>query len=435
MSYRIAATAFAMALGGCAPDAGPPPAPQSSAADESTPLAQEAATSVLLFGDTGYDKRWPDPDDFEDKFSGRAFIINELDDWLEDKGPIEEFDLPPMEYSEVTGGYIMASGMWPVSKAVHEWCAPDNRCHFGVMLGDNIYPSGATLGADGRDDQERFRDLLFAPYKGLQEQDPDFIIYPVLGNHDWETSREGAELQVEYLEQSPLYHMEGLFYRQRAAPDVEVFAIDTDVLLAAETVYEDALNDDGSARDTGEIDIGEPWAAPQGDEQSMLAWLEQALAESDARWKLVIAHHPLWSSSGTKHEEARVLRRLLMPALCRHADAYLAGHDHTLEVHTDDCRSEGDQYNDVPPLIQIVSGAAGKQRPAHSRFMAWQDREFPQKTTYFAEGLIWGFVEMVLAGDTATVHVVTTPDSGSGQTVLSYSRDFERRSGRLTAGN
>lgn len=431
--HRLAATAIATALCACTPDAGPPTAPESSATAVTEAVTATPATSVLLFGDTGYDYRWPDPDDFEDKFSGRDFIINELDDWIEDKRPIEEFDLPPMAYSDVTGGYIMESGMWPVSKAVHEWCAPDDRCHFAVMLGDNIYPSGATLGADGRDDQQRFQELLFDPYNGLQEQDPEFIIYPVLGNHDWETSREGAELQIAYLEQSPLFHMDGHFYRHRAAPDVEVFAISTDILLAGDTVYEDALNDDGSARDTGEIDDGEPWAVPQGDEQKMLAWLEQSLADSDARWKLVIAHHPLWSSSGTKHEEAKVLRRLLMPALCRYADAYLVGHDHTLEVHTDDCRSEGDQYSDVPPLLQIVSGAAGKQRPVHSTFMAWQDREFPQKSTWFVEGLVWGFVEMVLEGDTATVQVVTTPDSGSGEPVPAFSRDFERRSGQLAA--
>lgn len=433
MIQRIAVIGIAATLCACTPEAGPPPAPEPSAAAVSEAITEEPVTSVLLFGDTGYDYHWPDPDDFEDKFSGRDFIVSELDDWIGDRQPIDEFDLPPMHFSQVSGGWIMASGMWPVSKAVREWCAPDDRCHFGAMLGDNIYPSGATLGVDGRDDQERFRELLFEPYKGLQEQDPEFIIYPVLGNHDWETSREGAELQVEYLRQSPLYHMDGLFYRHRAAPDVEVFAIDTNVLLAAETVYEDALNDDGSARDTGEIDEGEPWAAPQGNEKKMLAWLEQSLADSDARWKLVIAHHPLWSSSGTKHEEARVLRRVLMPALCRYADAYLVGHDHTLEIHTDDCRSEGEQYVDRPALIQIVSGAAGKQRPGHSTFMTWQDREFPQKKTYFVEGLVWGFVELVLAGDTATVHVVTTPDSGSGEPVLTYSRDFERRSGRLTA--
>jgi hypothetical protein len=200
-------------------------------------------------------------------------------------------------------------------------------------------------------------------------------------------------------------------------------------LLNAETVFEDAVTADGVPIDTGEEDDDEPWATPTGDEALMLAWLEESLAASDARWKLVIGHHPIWSSSGTKHEEAKVLRRLLMPALCRYADAYLVGHDHTLEVHTDDCRSEGERYREAPPLLQVVSGAAGKQRPVHTPFIAWQDGEFPQKASHFVEGLVWGFAEMVLEDETATVHVVTTPDSGSGKPVLEFSREFARRSG------
>jgi hypothetical protein len=388
-----------------------------------------------LFGDTGYDYDWLEPGDHKNPLSGRQFVIKELDDWLEDNLPIEEFALPPMHFAEQTGGFVMASGMRPVSKAARQWCAPSDRCHFAVMLGDNIYDAGATLGADGRDDAARFEALLNRPYRGLQEQDPDFVVYPVLGNHDWDTSREGAMAQVEYLRQSPLYRMDGVFYRVRPAPGVELFAIDTTLLLNAETVYEDAVTAEGVPIETGKEDDEEPWATPTGDEARMLVWLEASLADSDARWKLVIGHHPLWSSSGTKHEEAKVLRRLLMPTLCGYADAYLAGHDHTLEVHTDDCRVEGERYRDTPPLLQVVSGAAGKQRPVHTPFMAWQDRDAPQKTTWFVEGLVWGFAEMVLDDESAAVHVVTTPDSGSGEPVLTYSHSSARRSGRIPTGD
>lgn len=412
-------------LAACAREATPP-----------SPAAEgDDTVSILLFGDTGYDYDWLEQEDHDNPLTGREFVISELDDWLEDHRPIEEFDLPPMHFAEQTGGYVMASGMWPVSKAAHEWCKPPERCDFAVMLGDNIYDAGATLGADGRDDAERFEALLNRPYQGLQAQDPGFVIYPVLGNHDWDTSREGAMAQVAWLEQSPLYEMDGVFYSARPAPGVELFAIDTTLLLNAETVYEDALTPEGAPVETNEEDREEPWATPVGEEARMLAWLEESLAASDARWKLVVGHHPVWSSSGTKHEEAKVLRKLLMPALCRYADAYLVGHDHTLEVHTDDCRSEGKRYRDAPPLLQVVSGAAGKQRPVHTPFMAWQDEAFPQKTTYFVRGLVWGFAELVLEEGTATVHVITTPDSGSGEPVLAFSRSFARRSGGVPAGN
>ena len=392
------------------------------------PAGGSRPVSILLFGDTGYDYDWLDEGDHEDAFTGREFVIDELDGWIEDHRPIEEFAIPPMHFAEQTGGYVMASGMWPVSKAVLAWCAPEDRCDFGVMLGDNIYPAGATAGTDGRDDAKRFDDLLWQPYKGLREQDPDFVIYPVLGNHDWDTSREGAMAQLEYLEQSPLYSLDGVFFRRLAAPDVEIFAIDTTLLLNAEPVYDDALAPDGTPLDTGEFDADEPWAEPVGDEREMLAWLQRALSESDARWKIVVAHHPLWSSSGSKHEEAKVLRKILLPTLCRYADAYIAGHDHTLELHTDDCRSAGSAYRDLPPLLQVVSGAAGKQRPVHTPFMAWQDREFPQKKTWYVKGLVWGFAEMQLDGDTATVTIVSTPNSGSGEPAVEFTRSFARRS-------
>jgi hypothetical protein len=85
------------------------------------------AVSILLFGDTGYDYDWLEEDDYEDAFTGREFVINELDDWIEDHRPIEEFAIPPMHFAEQTGGYVMASGMWPVSRAVHTWCAADDK--------------------------------------------------------------------------------------------------------------------------------------------------------------------------------------------------------------------------------------------------------------------------------------------------------------------
>ncbi|MGH8194668.1 MAG: metallophosphoesterase [Woeseiaceae bacterium] len=389
--------------------------------------------SILVFGDTGYDYDYLEEDDYEDAFTGREFVIHELDDWIEHKRPIGEFRIPPMHHAEQTGGYVMASGMWPVANAARHWCAPDDRCNFGVMVGDNIYPAGAQLGADGRDDAKRFNDLLLQPYQGLQQQDPEFVIYPVLGNHDWDTSRESAMAQVEYLEGSPLYRMDGIFYRATPAPGVELFAIDTTVLLAAETVYEDALSEDGTPVATGEEDRAEPWSEPVGAEKEMLTWLEQALADSTAHWKIVVGHHALWSSSGTKQEEATVLRRLLLPTLCRYADAYLSGHDHTLELHTDDCRLEGARYRDMPPLITIVSGAAGKQRPLHTLYMAWRDREFPHQTTRYTEGLIWGFAGLTLDTGTATVTILSTPNSGSGEPIPEYTHTFERRSGQLRA--
>jgi len=302
-----------------------------------------------------------------------------------------------------------------------------------VMLGDNVYPDGPTGGADGVSDAKRFDDILLAPFKGFASFAPGFRIYAALGNHDWRTSREAALGEVAYLERTPPFYMDGLIYRvvPPGHPDVEIFVLDTEVLLAGETVYEAELADDGSELPGREIDQRPAWTKPQTErEKSMVAWLDRSLRESNARWKIVMAHHPIWSSAGSKFQEARVLRRLLLPSLCRYADMYLAGHEHTLELHSDSC-AKALPGQDVPPLPEIVSGAAAKQRPLNSWFMAHQARNNPELTTFFAKGLTWGYAHLALEGDRAVVQVFSTPDDGSGGNVLEITKTFSRRSGAL----
>ncbi len=413
-----------LTLVGCASPPAPPGATNSGSSS-----VDAFSVNLLAFGDTGYSYDWLEAEDHEHPLDARSFIIEELDDWIEDNRPIQEFRLSPLHLAEQTGGWVPASGLLPVSRAIRSWCAAPELCRFGVMLGDNIYPSGATVGADGRDDTQRFEDLMHTPYIGLREQDPDFVIYPVMGNHDWETSREGAVAQLEYLQDSPLYRMDGFWWRAVPAPGVEVFGIDTTVLLAAFEEPEVEIADDGTPVRTGEIDHHDPWTVPIGEERNQVAWLEQAMAESNARWKIVVAHHPLWSGSSGKYEQTKVLREQLYPVLCRHADMYLAGHEHTLEVHMDDCR-EGLGKPDARPLLTLVSGAAGKQRALHSTFMAYQDRRYPQKETVFARGQVWGFATLELGAESGTVTILTTPDAGTGEAVETFNHRFQRRSGR-----
>jgi hypothetical protein len=109
---------------------------------------------------------------------------------------------------------------------------------------------------------------------------------------------------------------------------------------------------------------------------------------------------------------------------------YLAGHDHTLELHSDSC-AKALPGETVPPLPEIVSGAASKQRPLNSAFMAHQARDNPEMTTFFAKGMTWGYVHLTLSGDEATASVFTTPEDGSGTNVLEATQVFHRRTGAL----
>ena len=403
------------------------------AAEAQSPGGSDLDLGILIFGDTGYGPEYPEDTDFEDSFNVEQYLASEWETWLEDKRPPDEYRPRPYEFSEVTGGMIPESGMDEVSAAMKAYCLTEQRCDFGVLLGDNIYPSGATLGADGIDDSKRFSDLLQDPFGDLVESPSDYLTYVTLGNHDWETSRAGGFAQIRYLETAPGFYIDGPFYSVKPPAgegQVELFVIDTSMILATVDVRADRLNDDGSEGSLGDIEEPDYDVHPMTDaERNQVQWLENALSNSTARWKLVLAHHPVWSSAGGKFEQARVLRELLMPSLCRYADLYLAGHEHTLEIHTDNCETVLGEPAEQP-LVQIVSGAGAKQRPIHSTFMAHQERKYPQLTTEFAEGLLWGFAHMQVDGDSANVTLLEVPDDGHSSFVELIDYSFDRRSHR-----
>jgi tartrate-resistant acid phosphatase type 5 len=398
-----------------------------SACATERPVAQ-----FLAFGDSGYHYAYLEPVEEDDPKTLAEFVEDERVDWLEDRRPPAEFEPVPAWRRPDTGTWVNASGQDAVARAMHRWCAGPPACEFAVMLGDNIYPDGATAGRDGRDDTERFRRVFEEPYAPLAAFARGFRIYVTLGNHDWHTSREGAMAQVRFHETTPPFYMNGLRYR--AAPtgdprEVEIFAIDTHVLLSGVKVFQDALAPDGSELHTEEVDPPSPWSLPQTEaERGMADWLERSLAESRARWKIVIGHHPLWSSAGSKFQQARALRRLILPALCRHADLYLAGHEHTLELHTDGCKDVPEAAG-RPPLAQVVSGAASKQRPLNTAFARHQVAANPELRSVWTKGLIWGFAHVTLEADRATIRMISTPDGGSGEPIVEYEHRFERRSG------
>lgn len=410
-------------LSGCATVPGASPGTTASG-PASTPM------TFLLFGDHGYQLDYLKAKDKQPPLTLEQAIAAERVEWAEDKRPLDEFTPSAFVRLRETGGYVPASGMMPVAKAMTDYCRA-TRCDAGIMLGDNIYPDGATGGADGVDDAKRFDDILLTPFRNFGALAPAFRIYATLGNHDWRTSREAAMAQVDYMTNTSPFYMDGIAYSVKPPAgkgEVELFIIDTEVMLAGTTVYKAELADDGSELPPTEIEIPEPWTKPATEsERNMAAWLEQALKASTARWKIVVGHHPLWSSAGSKFEQAKVMRRLILPTLCRYADMYVAGHEHTLEVHSDSCAAAIPGSN-LAPLPQLVSGAAAKHRPLNTRFTAHQAKKSPELTTTYAKGVIWGYMHLTLNRDSAVVKVITTPNDGSGTNMVEHSQEFRRRS-------
>lgn len=83
-----------------------------------------------------------------------------------------------------------------------------------------------------------------------------------------------------------------------------------------------------------------------------------------------------------------------------------------------------------PPLPEVVSGAAGKQRPLNTNFARFQLAEHPELTSLFAKGLTWGFAHVTLAADKATIRLISIPDDGSPVPTVVFEHSFARRSGR-----
>lgn len=405
--------------------------PDKSASGDSDSTAKPGGIGILLYGDSGYLPAYPDEDDYVDIYTTEQYLEVEKADWLEDKRPPEDFKARPWTISPVTGGVITDTGLHLVSAAMKSYCRNTAVCDFGAMLGDNIYPDGLTRGADGFDDQTRMQDMFADPLGNLVDQPPGFVIYSTLGNHDWRTSRDAGFDQITYLEESDSFYMDGPFYTVKppsANGEVELFIVDTSMMLTTLPVLKDQLADDGSEMPATEMDVMNfrvgPLTQPERDQA---AWLEEKLKSSTAKWKIVIAHHPIWSSSGSKYEEGRALRKAILPAMCRYADAYIVGHEHTLEIHTDDC-AEALGEPAAEPLVQIISGAAAKQRPVHTPFMEKQELKYPEHKTIWARGLIWGFAHLQLEGDEATVQLVEVSEASQpdGEMVFEYS--FPRRS-------
>ncbi|NOX95437.1 MAG: hypothetical protein GXP04_10210 [Alphaproteobacteria bacterium] len=303
-------------------------------------------------------------------------------------------------------GYIAeppnVSGLTRVATAMKQYCRAQ-LCNFGVMAGDNIYPDGADGDPESSADAERFQSVFVDPFEGLGAGDGQFRLYVALGNHDWRTSRAGAFAQVAFHEKTPPFFMDGPFYSIRppsGGSEVEIFVIDTEMLLSSVSLADVAIAEQGSVSLTGKRFIGgSANAIPQYEqEKNQLVWLEDALRRSQAKWKLVVAHHPLWESKGSKYEQSVALRGILLPMLCRYADAYIAGHQHTLELHEDNCKTVFPE-RDVKPLLHMVTGATAKVRSIEPPFMRWQADRYPQLKTLWAQGSVWGFAHLEIEND------------------------------------
>jgi tartrate-resistant acid phosphatase type 5 len=255
-----------------------------------------------------------------------------------------------------------------VADAVEKVCA-QRGCEFALYLGDNIYNNGVASSDDAK-----FRTHFERPYAAL-----DFPFYVTLGNHDYgpsldflggatafQFSDRRADLQIEYTGESEKWTLPDRMYAVRVGP-VELFSIDTNAVVSGR------------------------FAKLTKDRQQ--AWLDDKLASSDARWKIVFGHHPYISNGehgnagnydcgGLDPYKGGPLKELVEESVCGKAQLYFAGHDHDREWLEPTC---GTTF--------IVSGAAAKRRAL---------RNCEDTPTRYADGSENGFLWVEIDGDTLT---------------------------------
>jgi acid phosphatase len=234
--------------------------------------------------------------------------------------------------------------------------AQAERPDFILLTGDNIYDYGVKS-AEDRQWKTKFEDIYAAP--ALQVP-----FYASLGNHDHYGNEQA---QVDYARHNKLWNLPAFYYTfMRTLADgtkVQFFAIDT-----------------------------EPINKEQAGAADQLAWLDKELGKSDAKWKIVFGHHPLYGHNPARGHN-RIMIEKIEPLLVKHkVDIYFAGHDHTLEM-----------LKPVKGVHYVISGAGAAGDNAYR--VEWTEESYYVAT-------MGGFVLCRICGDELVLEFVR-PDAGT----------------------
>ncbi len=218
-----------------------------------------------------------------------------------------------------TGGH----GQQQVANAMGR-TADEDTAAFVLYLGGNFYESGVSSVTDPQWNT-KFEKVFTA--SSLQ-----IPFYAVLGTIDY---RSNPQAQVEYSRLSSRWRMPDRYYTFSSVVDdsttVQFFCLDSYPIVR--------LSREGPVTSKGRQSA-----------HDQLHWLEHQLARSTARWKIIAAHHPLYSNGAHGNDSSMIAA--IGPLLDRYAvDFFVAGHDHDLEL-----------LKPVAGVTHVISGAGGKHR-------------------------------------------------------------------------
>ena len=216
--------------------------------------------------------------------------------------------------------------------------AQNINAKFVISVGDNFYENGVS-GVDDKHWKQSFENVYTAPSLHVPW-------YSILGNHDYHAD---CDAQIAYSQLSSRWNMPARYYMQCRQIDKDVsadfFYLDTTPMVR---IYYSRYFEEPTYENVTKQNV-----------QAQLAWFKQALSASKAKWKIVFAHHPIYS--GGEHGDTSELIESILPLLREHGvQAYFNGHDHDL------------QHLKAGDVNLFCSGAGSQHRPtratSHSKF-------------------------------------------------------------------
>jgi hypothetical protein len=146
---------------------------------------------------------------------------------------------------------------------------------------------------------------------------PELMIpwYPILGNHEYKGSTSSV---LEYSKISRRWQMPSLYYTKEIVISDSTKAL----LVFINTVpLIDKYRNDPEYPDASKESI-----------ETQLKWLDSILKKSNAKWKIVMGHHPIYTGTTKDSIEQIDLQNRLKPILEKYnTDMYFCGHIHNFQ--------------------------------------------------------------------------------------------------------
>lgn len=309
-----------------------------------TPRLAPTHTLIPKTDNSGFDLTQVESDDEEINDNGDASRVENL---LASDDAVHLADV--LVFGDSGTG---SEAQYKMARTMQDFCAA-NSCNYGVMLGDNIYENGVSS-----PDDPQFKTKFEDAYRPL-----GIPFYVALGNHDYHNHSKGIQAQIAYSNISDIWVMKDRYFNVRLG-DIEYFILDTNTFSVDKT---------------------------------QITWLKESMKASDARWKVVTGHHPMYSvgahamSDPIEGFPIERLRKTLEPIMCKNGgDMYLSGHDHHLEVNVSKCG-----------VVNILSGAAAKTRETF-----WWPKLFNKKLRLYSLGNTLGFAHLSFFEDQAHLRML-----------------------------